>query len=103
MSFQDVISDSNFFLGIPLRIVLTSIDELEFCVNHPLEYIYWSKEAKLRAEAARDMFLLSNPQILAVANYTIERKPVITKDVLALEALDNILHQALSFIEDNTI
>lgn len=78
------------------------MDELEFCIKNPLDNIYLSKEAKQKADAARDTFLLSNPQILPVANYTEERRPVITKDVLALEALDNILHQALEFIEDNT-
>ena len=77
------------------------MDELYLCARNPLENIYWSEQAKKKVDKARDLFSLSNPQMLPVANYTTERKPVITKDVLALEALDNILHQALSFIKDN--
>lgn len=78
------------------------MDEVRLCDRYPLENIYWSEQAKLIVEKAVEIFMLSNPQILPVANYTTEREPVITKDVLALEALNNILHQALSFIENNT-
>lgn len=52
-------------------------------------------------EAAADRFKLRNAYILPVANYVDETEPTITTDVLALEALDNILQQAVFFIKDN--
>lgn len=68
---------------------------------HPdLKYVFWNKDAKSKAEAAGKELDLGNNCILPVANYTEQKEPTITQDVLALEALDNILEQALSFITD---
>ena len=89
------------FIGIPFRIVLTSMDLLYLSKKNELEHIYWSKQAYEVVEEAKERFDLNNVHILPVANYVDEMRPVITKDVLALDALDNVFQQALSFIEDN--
>lgn len=77
------------------------MDMLKLGRNNPLENIYWSKQAYEVVEEAKERLCLSNVHILPVVNYVEETKPVITKDVLALDALDNIFQQALSFIDDN--
>lgn len=78
------------------------MDLLDLCKSHKeLKYIYWSKDVKSKVEAAADRFKLRNAYILPVANYVDETEPTITTDVLALEALDNILQQAVFFIKDN--
>ncbi|XP_078310080.1 interferon-induced protein 44-like [Crassostrea virginica] len=89
---------------IPLRIVLTAVDRLNLCKSHPqLKYIYWSKVVKEKVETAGYTFCLRNAYILPIANYVNETEPTITTDVLALEALDNILQQAVFFIKDNVL
>lgn len=96
-----IINNYNFFIGVPLRIVLTTIDMLSVCKKHPkLDYVYWSPTVKEKVEAAQEKFGLSKASILPVANYVDEMKPTIPNDILALDALDNILQQALFFIRD---
>lgn len=91
-----------FFIGVPLRLVLTTIDLLGLCESHPeLYHVYKSKKVKEKVEAAEKKFGLSKASILPVANYVNETRPTIRKDNLALDALDNILQQAVFFIKDN--
>lgn len=64
--------------------------------------IYCSREGESKIKTTREKFGLSDAHILPVINYTdIESYPDNIKSFLALQALENILHQALSFIEDN--
>lgn len=93
-----------YTIGIPLRIILTEVDMLDLCKSHPdLKNIYWSSAVKSKVDAAGQKFCLRNAYILPVANYVDEIQPTITKDILALEALDNILQQAVFFIKDNVL
>lgn len=66
-----------------------------------MENIFRSRDAKKKVEAASAEFQLRNTQILPVANYVDDDTDrIITKDILALYALDNILQQALSYMRD---
>ena len=78
------------------------MDTLDLCKETPLENIYRSRDVKAKMDKARNMFGLTDTHILPVVNYlSDDQVRIITKDVLALQALDNILQQALSFIENN--
>lgn len=71
-------------------------------LTFPSQDIYYNRDGESKIKTTREKFGLSYAHILPVINYTdIESYPDNIKSFLALQALENILHQALSFIEDN--
>ncbi|XP_078339685.1 interferon-induced protein 44-like isoform X2 [Crassostrea virginica] len=97
----DAIKD---FLGqnnIPLRLILTSMDQLELYELGSLRSVFLSRDAKVKVERAKGKFGLQDNQILPVANYVSGINQDVNRDVLALQAAKNILQEANSFIADN--
>lgn len=49
---------------------------------------------------AKDKFELQESKILPIASYVQETRQNITKDVLALQAVENILNEALGYVKN---
>lgn len=94
-SLQDDLEDMN----IPIRMILTRADKPSVCGNSGLSYIFWSKEAKNKVENAKDCFSLQDCQVHPIANYVSRTRQTVTQDVLALLAMNNIIQEALLYIE----
>lgn len=89
------------FQDIPLRLILTSMDQLELYELGSLRSVFLSRDAKVKVERAKGKFGLQDNQILPVANYVSGINQDVNRDVLALQAAKNILQEANSFIADN--
>lgn len=86
-------------MNIPIRMILTRADKPSVCGYSGLSYIFWSKEAKNKVENAKDLFALQDCQVHLIANYVSGTTRTVTQDVLALLAMDNIIQEALLYIE----
>lgn len=86
-----------------MRLILTKVDQLNLCGNDgDLSGIFQSRQVKLKVETATKNFSLQDCQILPIANYVTGMEQNTTQDVLALLTIDNILQEALSYIENET-
>lgn len=81
----------NIFVDIPLRLILTKVDQLDLCIPGDLSGIFKSKQMADKVRLAKDKFGLQESQILPIASYVNETRQNIIKDVLALQAVENIL------------
>lgn len=89
--------------AIPLRVVLTKVDQLNLCGFHgDLSGIFRSRQMNLKVEAAIKQFGKQKNQILPIANYVNDMQQNIVQDVLALLTIDNILEDAISYIQNET-
>lgn len=77
------------------------MDRLELYELGSIRSIFLSRDAKMKVESAKAKFDLQDNQILPVVNYVSATKQDIYRDVLALQAVRNILQESLSFIADN--
>lgn len=85
-------------MNIPIRLILTRVDNV--CRPAELNSIFWNEKAYNKVEEAKKIFGFQDCQILPIANYVRGTTQNITQDVLALLALDNIVQEALSYIEN---
>lgn len=90
----------NVFVDIPLRVILTKVDTLDLCIPGDLSGIYKSKQMADKVRLGKNKFELQESQILPIASYVQETRQNITKDVLALQAVENILNEALGYVKN---
>lgn len=91
-----------FFLlaDIPSRLILTKVDTLDLCNAGSLNEIFQSRQAEKKVNDAKNIFNFQDCEIWPVANYVKGITQNITQDVLALLSLDNILEEAITYIEN---
>lgn len=77
------------------------MDKLELCGSGEVGGIFWSRQVDIKVKLAKETFGLQDNQILPIANYVGETKQQLPKDILALQAMDNILEEALAYIKNN--
>lgn len=80
--------------------ILTKVDTLDLCIQGDLSGIYKSKQMADKVRLAKDKFELQESPILPIASYVQETRQNITKDVLALQAVENILNEALGYVKN---
>nr|XP_022301341.1 uncharacterized protein LOC111109495 isoform X2 [Crassostrea virginica] len=85
--------------NIPCRVILTAVDKLDLCGYGHLNDVFKSRDVKLKVQTAKSKFDLQANQILPVANYVDETTQDIIKDVLALQAIENILQEAVGYLD----
>lgn len=85
---------------IPARLILTKVDNLDLCNAGSLNEIFRSRHAKKKVNAAKEIFDFHECEIWPIANYVKGITQNITQDVLALLSLDNILEEAIAYIEN---
>lgn len=74
------------------------MDKLDLCGSGRLKGIFKSRDAKLKVKNAKERFDMQENQILPVANYINQSTQDIFRDVLALQAIENILQEAAVYI-----
>lgn len=87
-------------LNIPSRLILTKVDTLDLCNAGSLNEIFQSRQAEKKVNDAKNIFNFQDCEIWPVANYVKGITQNITQDVLALLSLDNILEEAITYIEN---
>lgn len=86
--------------NIPLQLILTKMDKLDLCGLGDCSGIFQSRHAYKKVQLAKSKFGVLNSQILPIANYVDETRRSDIKDILALQAILNILQEALTYIEN---
>lgn len=92
-----------FFFGkadIPLKVVLSHVDELDLCVFGDLTKTFVSRHVKNKVELAKMKFRVQDSQVLPIASYVQGVTQNIAQDILALQAVESILNEALSYINN---
>lgn len=73
----------------------------KLCQSGELDSIFRNEKAKSKVEEAKKIFRCHDCQVLPVANYVSgTTQNSITKDILGLIAMNNILQEALSYIQN---
>lgn len=88
----------NTFIDIPIRVILTRADKL--CHPNNMDGIFRNEKVYKAVEEAKTMFHVHDCQVLPIANYVQGTTQNITQDVLALLAINNIVQEAISYIEN---
>lgn len=88
------------FVDIPLQLILTKMDKLDLCGLGDCSGIFKSRHAYKKVQLAKSIFGVHDSQILPIANYVDETRRSDIKDILALQAILNILHEAVTYIEN---
>lgn len=88
----------NTFTDIPIRVILTRADKL--CHPSNMDGIFRNEKVYKAVEEAKRMFHVHDCQVLPIANYVQGTTQNITQDVLALLAINNIVQEAISYIEN---
>lgn len=86
--------------NIPLRLILTKMDRLDLSGPNDCSGLFQSRHASKKVQLAKSVFGVHESQILPIANYVDETRRSIIKDILALQAILNILQEALTYIEN---
>lgn len=86
--------------NIPLQLILTKMDKLDLCGLGDCSGIFKSRHAYKKVQLAKSIFGVHDSQILPIANYVDETRRSDIKDILALQAILNILHEAVTYIEN---
>lgn len=86
--------------NIPLRLILTRIDNLDLCAAGDLSSLFVSRHAEKKVNIAKAIFSLHDSQILPIANYVGGNTQNVNQDILTLQAVENILNEAVSYIEN---
>lgn len=85
-------------MNIPIRVILTRADKL--CHPSNMDGIFRNEKVYKAVEEAKRMFHVHDCQVLPIANYVQGTTQNITQDVLALLAINNIVQEAISYIEN---
>ncbi|XP_062606342.1 interferon-induced protein 44-like [Saccostrea cucullata] len=88
--------------NIPLRLILTKVDELDLYSDGDLSSVFRSRHAKLKFEAAKVKFALQDNQVRPIANYVTGPNQNLAQDILALITVKSIVEEALVYIGNNT-
>lgn len=88
------------FVDIPLQIILTKMDKLDLCGLSDCSGIFQSRHASKKMQLAKTIFGVKGNQIQPIANYVDETRRNNIKDILALQAILNILQEAVTYIEN---
>lgn len=78
------------------------MDKLELCGLGDCSGIFQSRHAYKKVQLAKLKFSVYNSKILPIANYVDETRRSDIKDILALQAILNTLHEAVTYIENIT-
>lgn len=89
-----------FIADVPSRLILTKVDKLDLCYPGSLNEIFRSPHAEKKVNTAKEKFDFHDCEIWPIANYVTGTTQDITRDVLALLSLDNILEEAITYIEN---
>lgn len=80
--------------------ILSHIDKLDMCVYGDLTKLFVSRHVYQKVELAKQIFGLQDIQVLPVANYVHGITQNIPQDILALQAIENILNETISYVEN---
>lgn len=80
--------------------ILTRIDKLDLCAADDVRSIFVSRHAERKVNIAKAIFRLHDSQILPIANYVKGTTQNVNQDILTLQAVENILNEAVSYIEN---
>lgn len=80
--------------------ILTRIDKLDLCAADDVSSIFVSRHAERKVNIAKAIFRLHDSQILPIANYVKGTTQNVNQDILTLQAVENILNEAVSYIEN---
>lgn len=83
-----------------MQLILTKMDKLDLCGLGDCSGIFQSRHAYKKVQLAKSKFGVHNSQILPTANYVDETRRSDIKDILALQAILNILHEAVTYIKN---
>lgn len=89
-----------FLRNIPSRMILSHVDKLDMCVYGDLTKLFVSRHVQRKVELAKEIFSLQDIQVLPVANYVKGITQNIAQDILALQAIENILNETISYLEN---
>lgn len=87
-----------FRKNIPSRMILSHVDKLDMCVYGDLTKLFVSRHVQTKVELAKEIFSLQDIQVLPVANYVKGTTQNIAQDILALQAIENILNETISYV-----
>lgn len=85
--------------NLPSSLILTKADTLDLCNAGTLNEIFRSKHAEKKVNTVKEKFGFHDCKIWPIANYVTGTLQDINRDVLALLSLDNILEEAITYIE----
>lgn len=93
-------SMQNYLFGknIPSRMILSHVDKLDMCVYGDLTKLFASRHVQRKVQLAKNIFSLQDIQVLPVANYVKGITQNIAQDILALQAIENILNETISYV-----
>lgn len=80
--------------------ILSHVDKLDMCVYGDLTKLFVSRHVQRKVELAKGIFSLQDIQVLPVANYVKGITQNIAQDILALQAIENILNETISYLEN---
>lgn len=80
--------------------ILSHVDKLDMCVYGDLTKLFVSRHVQRKVELAKEIFSLQDIQVLPVANYVKGTTQNIAQDILALQAIENILNETISYLEN---
>lgn len=80
--------------------ILSHVDMLDMCVYGDLTKLFVSRHVHQKVELAKRIFGLQDIQVLPVANYVNGITQNIPQDILALQAIENVLNEAISYVEN---
>lgn len=86
--------------NISLRLVLSHVDALDLCVFGDLTKIFLSRHVQQKVQLAKEMFKLNDSYILPIASYVTGTTQNIAQDILALQAIENIISEAILYIRN---
>lgn len=86
--------------NLPSSLILTKVDTLDLCNAGTLNEIFRSKHAEKKVNTVKEKFGFHDCKIWPIANYVTGTNQDINRDVLALLSLDNILEEAITYIEN---
>lgn len=87
-----------FMKNIPSRMILSHVDKLDMCVYGDLTKLFVSRHVQKKVELAKRIFSLQDIQVLPVANYVKGTTQNIAQDILALQAIENIMNETISYV-----
>lgn len=76
------------------------MDALDLCVFGDLTKIFLSRHVQQKVQLAKEIFMLNDSHILPIASYVTGTTQNIAQDILALQAIENIISEAIIYIQN---
>lgn len=86
--------------NISVRLILTHVDALDLCVFGDLTKIFLSRHVQQKVQLAKETFMLHDSHILPIASYVTGTTQNIAQDILALQAIESIINEAIIYIQN---